>query len=102
MSSATGFCRSFIKTEASPPPEEMEKLQREYEEACTWIRDLQSDVPNSRTAKVDVRHIDSAPHINDPQLSLMVRKIRDDAARFNELINQQASMLEKSTRSLSE
>jgi hypothetical protein len=80
QSSETGFCRRLT-------PEETEK--RDYDEACTWIRAVQLDLLNSlaekidSTKKIDLRHIDSVPHINDPQLSRMVREIRDEAASYN-------------------
>ncbi len=31
-------CRTFIASEFSPPPEVMEKTQREYDEQCVWFR----------------------------------------------------------------
>src|SRR5262249_35604179 len=31
------ICRTFVRSEYSPPPDEFERIQREYDVACQWI-----------------------------------------------------------------
>jgi hypothetical protein len=98
MSGTSGFCRSFNRTEMSPPPGEMERLEREYGQACKWIKELSSGIPTSPTEKIDTRYIESAPQISTPELSQWTRGIIDRAATFNYLLDRRASLMEKSSR----
>lgn len=38
-------CRTFTRSEYSPPQEEFEKIQREYNEACAWFKQVVSTIP---------------------------------------------------------
>lgn len=33
-----GICREFVRSEHSPPPEDFERAQREYDRLCAWFR----------------------------------------------------------------
>jgi hypothetical protein len=102
MGQPTGFCRTFNRTEASPPAEEMDRLEREYAQACTWIKDLGFALPDSATAKIDAWAIEAAPKATDAQLAIWVKRIADFAATFNEVLARRAMLLEQSKRSSGE
>ena len=97
MESPTGSCRTFNRTEAILLAEDMDRLQREYAQACKWIKDLGSALPFSSTDKIDARTIDAAPKVTD-----MVKRIADFAATFNGVLVRRATLLEQSKRSSGE
>lgn len=39
------LCRTFIRSEFSPPSAEFDKVQNEYNQACQWIKDISSQLP---------------------------------------------------------
>ena len=42
---ASYICRKFVRSQYSPPPEEFERLQKEYDVACGWFKSISATVP---------------------------------------------------------
>jgi hypothetical protein len=41
VGTSSAVCRKFIRSEYSPPPEEFERSQREFDQQCEWFREAQ-------------------------------------------------------------
>jgi hypothetical protein len=39
------ICRQFVRSKDSPPADEFERTQKEYDEACAWIKDVAGRIP---------------------------------------------------------
>lgn len=52
------LCRTFLRSDLSRTPEEFERIQREYDSACEWVKRVAAATPMQMPA--DVRTVDSA------------------------------------------
>jgi hypothetical protein len=43
-------CRTFVRGEYSPPPEEFERRQRDYDKVCGWFREIAAKLPRNVAA----------------------------------------------------
>ena len=39
-------CRTFVRSEVSPPQQEFERLQQEYNQVCDWLQGLEQKLPS--------------------------------------------------------
>lgn len=84
---STAICRTFIRSPASPPPDEFSKLQQGFDVQCDWFRGLANALNTNK--------IDSAKSINiaefaGPQPSvgepLAYSHLSQSVARYNEAV----------------
>ena len=55
---SSAICRKFVRTEYSPPQEEYDRIQRDFDEECAWFRSATERLPQTSFAKHDTLNID--------------------------------------------
>lgn len=45
------ICRTFIRSESSPPPEVLDQMQREFDQECAWFRAASDRLPTTPFVK---------------------------------------------------
>jgi len=101
---ATGsaICRTFIKSEFSPPPREFERLQREYDEACKWFRQIPAAIPKTlddNPKEIAVSSLPPAPSVTSGDLLQMISNVFQAIDRFNDSIRTRQQLRAEAQRS---
>ena len=86
------ICRTFIRSEMSPPPEEFNRIQREFNEECQWFQKATKHLPATRFEKRDIISLEDLgipPKGGDewaiPALQDAIRRYNAGVAKVNEL-----------------
>jgi hypothetical protein len=63
------ICRKFVRSQYSPPPEDFDRTQREFDATCQWFKSvfeaLPTTVPKDEIARVN---FPSEPNVSQPDL----------------------------------
>jgi hypothetical protein len=78
------ICRTFVRTENSPPPNEVESVQREYDSTCHWLNAFARSLP-SPPPPVPMQEINvpDAPKVTNEVLQQTVRGLASEFETFN-------------------
>ncbi len=52
------ICRTFVRSEFSPPPEEFNRIQREYDEQCNWFRTVSEKLQDTTFVKREILRLE--------------------------------------------
>ncbi len=55
------ICRTFARSEYSPPAAEFQRIEHEYRAACDWARKVASSLPREVSARPEVIEVASLP-----------------------------------------
>ncbi len=63
------ICRTFTRTEFSPPPEELDRISKEYATVCTWFEQLYAVFPQTEpTGGIDPTGFPVPPEVTSRDL----------------------------------
>ena len=79
------ICRTFVRSESSPSPEEFERVQGEYDVVCKWMHDFAKSLPASRTTLVGMEEIKvpQFPDVTNEVLRQTDKERVDEFENFN-------------------
>ena len=61
------ICRAFIRTEFSPPKEQIEKTQREFDTQCLWFKDVLSKLKSGKDTEYSNRIVNPSEMMDCPK-----------------------------------
>jgi hypothetical protein len=64
------LCRTFTRSEYSPPPAEFDRIQSEYTKACDWAKKVEARLPREISvplAKIDTNSLPQRPVISESE-----------------------------------
>jgi hypothetical protein len=100
------ICRTFVRSEFSPPPDEFQRIQNEYNTACEWVKQVSEALKTHATSPP--RPIDRAsplpprPQVSDGALKGMFRGLDRQLAYFDQNIQAFEALRQKSKRTPTE
>ena len=97
----SALCRKFNRTELSPPPGELEKIQNEYDAMCEWHRTIKPIFPKSTTEirdEINPKRLQPIPEVTDPILSVAQTALTSAVENFNSALRAQRYLQKKSQR----
>jgi hypothetical protein len=78
-------CRKFVRSEFSPPPQEFDRMQREFDAECAWFRSATERLPQTSFARREVLRLEelgsSPPQGGD---GWAISSLQDSIRRYNE------------------
>jgi hypothetical protein len=81
------ICRTFHHGPYSPPPMEFNQMQREYDQACQWFKQLANALPKELPAdgaEVSWSELPSQPPLTDDIVLRTVNEFRQSIAKYNQ------------------
>jgi len=79
-------CRTFVRSEFSPPEKEFKRLQRLYDEVCLWFSDLRKAIPREMAAPLAVLPVAGLPA--SPKIPDDLRDLREIRQGFIDAVEQ--------------
>lgn len=79
-------CRTFIRSEASPPADQFAELQREHDAACEWARQVRDSIAQRDSQplqRLDKAVLPAAPEVSNVALAETIQDIYARLERFN-------------------
>jgi hypothetical protein len=96
-STSSIVCRRFIRAPLSPPPDEFERAQKEYDTACEWFRSVKAtaptEVPNTEIS------VPATPMTSDEILNKNYADYRATVAEFNDALREEKKLRDATTPS---
>jgi hypothetical protein len=93
-------CRTFVRGEWSPPKEDLERMQREYDAVCDWFKNVAERIVLEVPIKtIDPKTIPSAPSVAGKDLNRQIAEFQRDLAQHNEAAQERASLDKAAERS---
>jgi len=93
------ICRTFVRSEYSPPPEEFQRSQNEYNTACAWAKQMADTLAmraSSPPEPIDRASLPSRPVVADGALRDMFRGLDRQFEYFDQNIETYRAVREKS------
>lgn len=82
-------CRTFTRSEYSPPAAEFQRIQQEYNEVCNWARKTVSSLPREASTPpsiLDTGSLPQRPAITEPALVDMTDYFYHQIDSYNTLV----------------
>lgn len=79
-------CRTFVRGEFSPPPEEFNRAQREFDDVCQWFKKISMTIPKElpeSDADIDWQSLSPPPQVSDVQLIDTIHRFRQTLDGYN-------------------
>jgi len=79
-------CRTFVRGEFSPPPEEFNRAQREFDDVCQWFKKISTAIPKelpAGDADIDWQSLSAPPQVSDAQLIDTIHRFRQTLDGYN-------------------
>jgi hypothetical protein len=93
-------CRTFVRSEYSPPPDEFNRAQREYNIACEWFRKVALALPQqAEMHEITDEILLPEPNITEDDLKSILREFRQQIAYHNERARQLSEVRSAAARS---
>ena len=86
-SSPGAICRAFVRSEYSPPPDEFQRAQNEYNVACAWMKQMNEALAKhvaSPQKSIDRTSLPSRPNVSDNMLKDIFRSVDDQFGYFDQ------------------
>lgn len=84
------LCRTFVRTEFSPPEPEFSNTQNEFNQACAWFQSIAVDLPPHPSIKQDNIHKIQLPNtpfmFRDSSLLQVISELHNQYNRYNEAV----------------
>ena len=93
------ICRTFVRSEYSPPPEEFQRAQNEYDAACAWAKQMTDNLAkraSSPPEPIDRASLPSRPVVSDGGLRDMFRGLDNQFEYFEQNMDAYRALREKS------
>jgi hypothetical protein len=92
-------CRTFVRSQYSPPPAEFERIQKDYDSVCHWFWDVQRTIPSAADnfyngiESVDPRNLAPEPTVPERDLNEVLRAFYKQRDIYNEDAKRYADVL---------
>jgi hypothetical protein len=89
------ICTTFVRSEFSPPPEEFNQTQREYDKSCEWFKQIARLLPTKLpegNAEIPWQTFPAAPNITDQQLIDFFQRFRHTLDEYNQAAAERGEM----------
>lgn len=80
------LCRTFIRSEWSPPPEEFARNQGEFDAVCKWFKDLAPLIPKDPFTVLNTKALPPAPVVNQTDLKAHIKTFHEALAQRERVI----------------
>lgn len=83
-------CRTFVRSQYSPPPTEFERIQKDYDSVCHWLWDIQRKIPSAADnfyngiERVDPRNLATEPTVPEKDLNEVLQAFHKQLHIYNE------------------
>jgi len=80
-------CRTFVRSEYSPPPREFDKAQHDYDQACQWFRQLVAALPKEMPAEngeISWSSLPTPPAVPEADLNEDIQQFRKMLDIYND------------------
>ncbi len=105
FSEGGGICRTFVRSQWSPPEEEFNRVQREYDATCEWFKRVRSTIAQTDQPKAEEiawENLPPLPHITLSDLKESVESFRQSVAYYNLWVRKHNELAAKTKRSTCE
>ncbi len=80
-------CRQFVLSETSPPLERFNAIQREFDETCAWLQQLEAITPaKAPDMRFDIKVWPPPPQVSDASLIDTIRGLRRQYSYYDEAV----------------
>jgi hypothetical protein len=104
--SAPGLvCMTFVRSPASPPPEEFNRNQHDYDEACQWFKQIASAVPKdlpADNADISLNSLSAQPRFSGHEVDGFVERFKQSLDEYNRAAQNRRFLEQASRRSVTE
>ena len=72
LSQQGAVCRTFVRSQYSPRPEQFERTQRDYDTVCGWFKDIAAKLPRNvdpGTGEIDLGKLSPEPQVVEGDLN---------------------------------
>jgi hypothetical protein len=81
-------CRTFVRSQFSPPPAEFLRAQKDYDSVCHWFWDVQRKLPRLSDVypdlkEVDLKNLPSEPTVSETDLRETLRGFHNQVDLYN-------------------
>jgi hypothetical protein len=100
-SESAAVCRTFVRSEWSPPEEEFRRVQHEYDQSCNWFKQARSrilQVQPSPPEEIRWEQLSQPPDVGDPSLKGMIKGFRQVVDTYNALVKKHDEFEENTKR----
>ncbi len=78
-------CRTFVPSEWSPPKEQFDRTQKEYDRVCAWFKDTTANIPVIVPIQpIDLSTLLPEPVVTDVDLNRQLEEFRQALVKHNE------------------
>jgi hypothetical protein len=80
------ICRTFVRSDSSPPPEQFDRAQHEIDAVCSWYKQLAKSFPTtapSDSGQIPWSTLPPPPSVTQPQLVEEVGRVRQQLENYN-------------------
>jgi hypothetical protein len=100
-------CRTFVRSQFSPPPAEFLKAQKDYDLVCHWFRDVQTKLHRLADLypdlnEVDLKNLPSEPAVSETDLREILRGFHNQVDLYNGDAKEYGSIVRATRQSLAE
>jgi hypothetical protein len=98
-------CRTFVRSQHSPPPDEFQRTQKDFDSVCHWFRDVQRKLPrpvDNRLEEVGPSNLPPEPAVSEADLRDMLRLFHTHLDVYNADAKEYASILQATKHSATE
>jgi hypothetical protein len=96
------ICMTFVRSDFSPPPEQFNQTQHEYDKACQWFKEIARLLPRKLpegNAEIAWQTFPAVPNVNDQQLIGFVQRFRHKLDDYNQAANERRALAMEASRS---
>jgi hypothetical protein len=97
-------CRTFVRSQFSPPPAEFERAQKDYDSVCHWSWDVQRKLPTlvdvyPDLSEADAKNLPSEPAVPEADLRDILRGFHKQVDLYNTDAREHRSIVRASKQS---
>lgn len=93
-------CRTFVRSEWSPPKEQFDRIQKEYDSVCAWFKDTTAQIPVTVPIQpTDLSSLLHEPVVTDVDLKRQLEEFRQALVKHNESAGIRANIANDAARS---
>lgn len=95
------LCRKFVRSEHSPPLEQFDRVQRQWDDACQWIKRVAKVIPVKKAAvPIDVASLPAAPA--SAETDGFIRTVKGYVAEYNQALRDRDALRKEAEHSATE
>ena len=93
------ICRTFVRSEYSPPPEEFDRIQRAFDEECKWFRAASERLQGTPFSKQEILRLEDFGTPPSGGDKWAASSLQDALRRYNETVTKAKELSDAKRRS---